>query len=280
MLIRLPSSRCSFSQKIGMRNPLHRKKLQLCLNGLCTRQTEANILDTHWVQSRSTDAFTHWSRKRLVSQRMARRHRPSAVQGVFCWFESRRSPTEQSYTGRIEEMLTPIANLPCFNVQEDIIYLNITNELHHLSIKRAIQVLRLNGFNPTCIKRRPSPDDKNDMTEIMHWSNHRVMEWLRSIDLSEYAPNLRGSGVCGAVIVSRDSCFHPCSSHSIDLISIDTWITLQCSNFGGDSLDSHVQDTLTTTPDDAFSRTDRRRFTESQKSLRKIPELPTVDSTD
>ena len=39
-------------QRIGMRNPLHRKKLQLCLNGLCTRQTEANILDTHWVQSR------------------------------------------------------------------------------------------------------------------------------------------------------------------------------------------------------------------------------------
>jgi hypothetical protein len=35
----------------------------------------------------------------------------------------------------------------------------------------------------------------------MHWSNHRVMEWLRSIDLAEYAPNLRGSGVCGALIV-------------------------------------------------------------------------------
>ncbi len=41
------------------------------------------------------------------------------------------------------------------------------------------------------------------MTEIIHWSNHRVMEWLRSIDLSEYAPNLRGSGVCGALIVRK-----------------------------------------------------------------------------
>ena len=27
------------------------------------------------------------------------------------------------------------------------------------------------------------------------------MEWLRSIDLSEYAPNLRGSGVHGALMV-------------------------------------------------------------------------------
>jgi hypothetical protein len=36
---------------MGMRNPLHRKKLQLCLNGLCTRQIEANSLDIHWVLS-------------------------------------------------------------------------------------------------------------------------------------------------------------------------------------------------------------------------------------
>jgi hypothetical protein len=42
-----------------MRNPLHRKKLQLCLNGLCTRQTEANILDTHWVQSMMTYPITN-----------------------------------------------------------------------------------------------------------------------------------------------------------------------------------------------------------------------------
>jgi hypothetical protein len=34
-----------------MRNPIHRKKLQLCLNGLCTRQMETNHLDTHWVLS-------------------------------------------------------------------------------------------------------------------------------------------------------------------------------------------------------------------------------------
>ncbi len=41
----------------------------------------------------------------------------------------------------------------------------------------------------------------------MYWSNHRVMEWLKSIDLSEYAPNLRGSGVCGALIVRIIICF-------------------------------------------------------------------------
>ena len=28
------------------------------------------------------------------------------------------------------------------------------------------------------------------------------MDWLRSVDLAEYAPNLRGSGVHGALMVS------------------------------------------------------------------------------
>ena len=39
------------------------------------------------------------------------------------------------------------------------------------------------------------------LCQVMLWTNHRVMEWLRSIDLSEYAPNLRGSGVHGGLMV-------------------------------------------------------------------------------
>lgn len=31
------------------------------------------------------------------------------------------------------------------------------------------------------------------------------MEWLRSVDLAEYAPNLRGSGVHGGLIVRKKS---------------------------------------------------------------------------
>lgn len=47
-------------------------------------------------------------------------------------------------------------------------------------------------------QRNPSP------SEVVQWSNHRVMEWLRSVDLAEFAPNLRGSGVHGGLIVSSE----------------------------------------------------------------------------
>lgn len=39
---------------------------------------------------------------------------------------------------------------------------------------------------------------------MAQWTNHRVMEWLRSVDLAEYAPNLRGSGVHGGLMVCND----------------------------------------------------------------------------
>lgn len=42
-------------------------------------------------------------------------------------------------------------------------------------------------------------------SEVVQWSNHRVMEWLRSVDLAEYAPNLRGSGVHGGLVVSASN---------------------------------------------------------------------------
>ena len=47
------------------------------------------------------------------------------------------------------------------------------------------------------LQKQPSP------SEVVQWSNHRVMEWLRAVDLAEYAPNLRGSGVHGGLIVSK-----------------------------------------------------------------------------
>ena len=84
--------------------------------------------------------------------------------------------------------------------------------------------MRSCNFDPTCLKRRSSgvPGiSKKDFSEaqeystenisqnrksinpneVVYWTNHRVMEWLRSVDLSEYAPNLRGSGVHGALMV-------------------------------------------------------------------------------
>ena len=101
-------------------------------------------------------------------------------------------------------------------------HLKVTNLLHLICIRRGIQVrflfarydiafgssvvlknlfklqvLRLNEYNATCLQRRSVPDDPANPlpNQVAVWTNHRVMEWLRAVDLSEYAPNMRGSGI-------------------------------------------------------------------------------------
>ncbi len=63
------------------------------------------------------------------------------------------------------------------------------------------QVLRSHHFDPDCLTRRAGPGHAPPSpADVALWTNHRVMEWLRQVDLSEYAPNLRGSGVHGALL--------------------------------------------------------------------------------
>lgn len=63
------------------------------------------------------------------------------------------------------------------------------------------------------------PCHQNNITpaEICQWTNHRVMEWLRSVDLAEYAPNLRGSGVHGGLMV-RGRGQSSCSCGYVDVL--------------------------------------------------------------
>ncbi|XP_052825160.1 liprin-beta-1 isoform X3 [Octopus bimaculoides] len=164
----LNATQHDFEKELGMKNHLHRKKLQLALeaahSGLKDRILELNH---NWV--------TRWLDDIGIPQ----------YKDTF-------------FEARVDGLMLHYMTV------EDLLALKVSNELHHISIKRAIQTLRMHNFNPQCLKRRPSADEVNKQnipSEVILWSNHRVMEWLRTIDLSEYAPNLRGSGVHGALIV-------------------------------------------------------------------------------
>ncbi|KAI0232348.1 Liprin-beta-1 [Lamellibrachia satsuma] len=164
----LRASSQDLEKELGMRNYFHRKKLQLALQSACS--------DIH---SRMDD-IDHKT--------------------VTKWLDDIGLPqykdqfAEARVDGRMLHYLTV----------DDLIGLKVTNALHHLSIKQGIWVLRNNDFNLNMLKRRPAPDEgsqQNCANDVVLWTNHRVMEWLRCIDLSEYAPNLRGSGVHGGLMV-------------------------------------------------------------------------------
>lgn len=90
---------------------------------------------------------------------------------------------------------------------DDLVSLHVTSSLHAASLRRGIQVMREFKWNPECLVRRSSNSDEengtdnNQMQQVYLWTAHRVMEWLRVVDLAEYAPNLRGAGVHGALMM-------------------------------------------------------------------------------
>lgn len=47
---------------------------------------------------------------------------------------------------------------PLLFIQNDLLTLKVTSQLHHLSIKCAIHVLHANKFNPNCLRRRPGEE--------------------------------------------------------------------------------------------------------------------------
>ncbi|NXV40090.1 LIPB2 protein, partial [Rissa tridactyla] len=152
-------------KEMGIKHPLHRKKLVLAIKSINAKQEEKSAqLDHIWV--------TRWLDDIGLPQYKDQFH-------------------ESRVDGRMLQYLTV----------NDLLFLKVTSQLHHLSIKCAIHVLHVNSFNPHCLRRRPVEENNVSPSEVVQWSNHRVMEWLRSVDLAEYAPNLRGSGVHGGLII-------------------------------------------------------------------------------
>ncbi|XP_036433494.1 liprin-beta-1 isoform X2 [Colossoma macropomum] len=161
----LSASQHDLEKELGIRHPLHRKKLQLAIQTLGSEEDDAKgKLDFNWVTR---------------------------------WLDDIGLPQYKSQfdEGRVDGRMLHYMTV------DDLLYLKVGSVLHHLSIKRAIQVLRINRYEPNCLRRRPSDENNITPAEVCEWTNHRVMEWLRSVDLAEYAPNLRGSGVHGGLMV-------------------------------------------------------------------------------
>lgn len=107
-----------------------------------------------------------------------------------------------------------------------IIYLN-----YHISIRRAIQIMRENNWHPNCLVRRSFIQQTHndtysqiDSKNVRLWTSHRVMEWLREVNLAEYAPNLRGAGVHGALLVYDDRFTDALLADSLSIPSTKTLI--------------------------------------------------------
>ncbi|KAH0616455.1 hypothetical protein JD844_027559 [Phrynosoma platyrhinos] len=118
----LQASQPDLEKELGIKHPLHRKKLQLALQALGSEEENNHgKLDYNWV--------TRWLDDIGLPQYKTQ-------------FD------EGKVDGRMLHYMTI----------DDLLSLKVVSVLHHLSIKHAIQVLRINNFEPNCLRRRPSDE--------------------------------------------------------------------------------------------------------------------------
>ncbi|XP_022244436.1 kazrin-like isoform X2 [Limulus polyphemus] len=158
---------------LGISNPMHRRKLRLAIeehrdSALCLNP-KINLLSHMWV-------VDEWL--------------PSL--GLTAYSEAFN---HQLVDGRMLDTLT----------KKDLEkHLNITRKFHQLSIMHAIHLLRIVKFDKQILTQRRSRCEHMDLDPLV-WTNERFIKWVKSIDLEEYAENLQGSGVHGALVVLEPS---------------------------------------------------------------------------
>ncbi|XP_058065636.1 uncharacterized protein LOC131215264 [Anopheles bellator] len=166
----LKASPVDVEKELNLRHPLHRKKIVLALADVSGTEnddelfTSAGKLDTAWIIRWLDDVGMPQYREAFTAARM---------------------------DGRMLHKLT----------MDDLVHLQMTSCLHVASIRRGIQLMRHEKWHPECLVRRPLPPDSTVKDDVRLWSSLRVHEWLRAVDLAEYSPNLRGSGVHGALMI-------------------------------------------------------------------------------
>ncbi|KAL5281980.1 PPFIBP2 family protein [Megaselia abdita] len=157
------------SKELNLKNHLHRKKIVLAINELTGKDSDvmsinAGKLNTLWVVRWLDDIGLPQYKDNFMRTNM---------------------------DGRMLHKLT----------MEDLNQLQVFSCLHLASIKSAILVMRDKNWYADCLIRRSKPVlNKDEDKAVYLWTAHRVMEWLRAIDLAEYAPNLRGAGVHGGLM--------------------------------------------------------------------------------
>lgn len=79
-------------------------------------------------------------------------------------------------------------------------HMHVSKKSHQSSLLLGIQLLHTLNFDKEILQSRRC-ECENQNTDPVVWTCHRIMKWIKEIDLKEFADSLQNSGVHGAVMV-------------------------------------------------------------------------------
>uniref|UniRef100_A0A3Q3FAR8 PTPRF interacting protein alpha 3 n=1 Tax=Kryptolebias marmoratus TaxID=37003 RepID=A0A3Q3FAR8_KRYMA len=194
-------------REIGISNPLHRLKLRLAIQEMVsltspsapasTRSSTSNVWMTH-AEMESLNAAT----KPPVSSPFILAYGDMNHEWVGNdWLPSLGLPQYRSY---FMESLVDARMLDHLTKKELRGQLKMVDSFHRVSLHYGIMCLKRLNYDRKELERRRE-ESVHQNKDVMVWSNDRVMCWVQSIGLKEYADNLRESGVHGALLALDDT---------------------------------------------------------------------------
>ncbi|NWW23104.1 LIPA1 protein, partial [Falcunculus frontatus] len=203
-------------REIGISNPLHRLKLRLAIQEIMSltspsapptsRTTTGNVWVTHEEMENltATQQTVSLQSRSLIfffpNQTLAYGDMNHEWIGNE-WLPSLGLPQYRSY---FMECLVDARMLDHLTKKDLRGQLKMVDSFHRNSFQCGIMCLRRLNYDRKELERKRE-ESQNEIKDVLVWSNERMIHWVVSIGLKEYANNLIESGVHGALVALDES---------------------------------------------------------------------------